>query len=69
MIEFPNSQPLLALLVIISLDYFIGRVKIKGFSLENSTILFVALATGHLGLKVPDIFKSLGLALLTGIFL
>jgi len=63
MIEFLNSQPLLALLVIISLGYFIGRVKIKGFSLESSAILFVALAAGHLGLKVPDIFKSLGLAL------
>jgi putative transport protein len=63
MIDFLNSQPLMTLLVVISLGYFIGQIKIKGFSLESSAILFVALAAGHFGLKIPDIFKSLGLAL------
>jgi putative transport protein len=62
-VEFLNSQPLLLVLAIISLGYFLGQVKIKGFSLESSAILFVALAAGHYGLKVPDIFRLLGLVL------
>jgi putative transport protein len=62
-IEFLNTQPLFVLLLVISLGYLAGQVKIKGFSLESSAILFVALAAGHLGLQVPDIFKVLGLAL------
>jgi putative transport protein len=63
MIDFLNAQPLLLLVVIISVGYLIGQVKIKGFSLESSAILFAALLAGHLGLKVPEIFKMLGLAL------
>jgi putative transport protein len=63
MIEFLNSQPLLLLLVLISVGYFLGHIEIKGFSLESSAILFVALAAGHFGLKIPEIFKLLGLAL------
>jgi len=63
MINFLNSQPLLCILVIISLGYLMGHLRFKGFSLESSAILFVALLAGHLGLTVPGIFKSLGLAL------
>jgi putative transport protein len=63
MIELLNSQPILLLLVIVCIGYFIGQVKIKGFSLESSAILFVALAAGHWGMQVPEIFKLLGLAL------
>lgn len=63
MIDFLNAQPLLLLVVIVSVGYLVGQVKIKGFSLERSAILFAALLAGHLGLKVPEIFKLLGLAL------
>lgn len=58
-----NSQPLLALLLIISLGYVIGRITVKGFSLDSSAILFVALLAGHLGIILPELFKTLGLAL------
>ena len=63
MIDFLNTQPLLLLGVIVSLGYSLGQVKIKGFSLESSAVLFVALAAGHLGMNIPEIFKLLGLAL------
>lgn len=63
MIDFLNSQPLLMVLAIISLGYIIGSIRIKGFALESSAILFVALVAGHFGLKVPGIFRVLGLAL------
>lgn len=63
MVEFLNAQPLLLLSVIVSMGYLLGQVRIKGFALESSAILFVALAAGHYGLLVPDIFKILGLAL------
>jgi len=63
MIDFLNSQPLLLLGVIVSVGYLLGHIKIKGFALESSAVLFAALAAGYLGLRVPEIFKLLGLAL------
>lgn len=63
MIAFFNAQPFLALLLIISVGYLIGRIVVKGFSLDSSAILFVALLAGHLGIVLPGLFKTLGLAL------
>lgn len=63
MISFFNTQPLLAMLLIISTGYLIGKASIRGFSLDSSAILFVALAAGHLGIVLPGLFKTFGLAL------
>lgn len=52
-----------ALFVIITLGIVIGRIKIKGISLELSAVIFVALAFGHFGITVPDIFQKIGLLL------
>ncbi len=63
MIVSLNQQPLLAMLLIISVGYFIGRITIKGFSLDSSAILFVALFAGHTGIVLPGMFRTFGLAL------
>lgn len=52
----------LYLFIIISLGYFIGNFKIKGFYLDVSAILIVALVAGHYGIIFPEEFKYLGLA-------
>lgn len=61
MIQFLQNQPILTLFLIITIGYLIGQIKWKGFSLESSAILFVALIAGHLGLNLPSILKILGL--------
>lgn len=63
MIAFLQHQPLLSLFLIVTLGYFIGQIKIKGFSLESSAILFVAMIAGHVGLILPSDFKTFGLVL------
>ena len=50
------------LFIIISVGYFIGNLKIKGFYLDISAILIVALIAGHYGITFPEEFKYLGLA-------
>jgi putative transport protein len=62
-IPFLQQQPVLTLFLTISIGYILGQIKIKGFSLESSAILFVALFAGHIGLSVPPLFKTLGLLL------
>ncbi len=60
-ITFLGKQQVFTLFLIISIGYLIGRINIKGFSLESSAILFVAILAGHFGLKVPSHFKTIGL--------
>ena len=52
-----------ALFVIIALGFLLGRVKIKGLSLDISAVIFVALAFGHFGVVIPKEFGDLGLVL------
>lgn len=52
-----------ALFVIIAMGYLVGRLKIKGLSLDVSAIIFVALVFGHLGVVIPKDFQNLGLVL------
>ncbi|MCB4204997.1 YidE/YbjL duplication [Deferribacterales bacterium Es71-Z0220] len=52
----------LYLFIIISLGYFIGNLKVKGFYLDISAILIIALIAGHFGVSFPSEFKYLGLA-------
>jgi putative transport protein len=62
-IDYFNQNPVLLLMLVASAGYFLGQIRIKGFALESSAILFVALLAGHLGLIVPETFKILGLVL------
>jgi putative transport protein len=49
--------------LIITLGYLLGNLKIKGFSLDISAILIIALIAGHFGVIIPDEFKMFGLAI------
>jgi len=51
----------LALFLIVSLGMLIGRISVRGISLDNSAIVFVAIILGHFGLQVSDDFQKLGL--------
>ncbi len=55
------NQGYFALFVIIALGIMLGNLKIKGFSLDLSAVIFVALLAGHLGYIVPQIFQPVGL--------
>lgn len=58
---FSNSYFVLFLIIVIG--FIIGRIKIKGVSLDVSAVIFVALVFGHFGLVVPKDFQNLGLVL------
>ena len=49
------------LFLIITLGIILGELKIKGFSLDLSAIIFVALLLGHLGYMVPQEFQTIGM--------
>jgi putative transport protein len=49
--------------VIVAIGIALGKVKIKGISLDISAVIFVALVFGHYGIQMPDIFQKLGLIL------
>lgn len=38
--------------VIIALGFMLGRIKIKGMSLDVSAVIFIALLFGHFGVTV-----------------
>ncbi len=50
-----------AFFAIVALGILLGKVKIKGISLDTSAIIFVALLFGHYGIKMPDILQKFGL--------
>lgn len=52
-----------SLFLIILIGFIIGRIKIKGISLDVSAVIFVALAFGHYGVIIPKDFQYLGLVL------
>jgi len=39
----------------------LGGVKFRGFSLDLSAVVFVALVMGHYGIMVPEAFQTIGL--------
>jgi putative transport protein len=53
----------LHLFIIVTLGYLLGNVKFRGFSLDISAILVVALIAGYYGVTLPEDFKYFGLAL------
>jgi putative transport protein len=57
------SNTYFAFFAIIAIGIALGNIKIKGISLDLSAIIFVALAFGHFGVKMPIIFQQIGLIL------
>jgi len=57
------SNSYFLLFLIIFIGFIIGRIKIKGISLDVSAVIFVALVFGHYGYQVPKDFQYLGLVL------
>lgn len=51
------------LFAIISIGYILGNIKVRGFSLDITAMLIVALIAGHYGLVISDQFKFFGLAI------
>ncbi len=48
---------------IISVGYILGNIKIKGFSLDFTAMLIVALIAGHYGMTISEDFQFFGLAI------
>jgi putative transport protein len=49
------------LFLIISLGIVLGNIRFRGFSLDISAVIFVALLLGHYGFLVPPAFQTIGL--------
>lgn len=52
-----------ALFLITSLGFILGRIKIKGLSLDVSAVIFIALLFGHFGVTIPKALGDIGLVL------
>ncbi|HNN06724.1 MAG TPA: hypothetical protein PKN56_24435, partial [Leptospiraceae bacterium] len=65
LIHFLEENKPVLLFIVIAAGYFIGRIKVKGFSLGIAAVLFVGLAFGSLSskLSLPDIVYILGLVI------
>jgi putative transport protein len=50
-----------AFFAIVAIGILLGKIEIKGISLDTSAIIFVALLFGHYGVKMPDILQKFGL--------
>ncbi len=57
------NHPIFLLLLIIILGELAGKLEIQKFSFGSSAIIFVALAFGHHGFRLPKEFLDLGLVL------
>lgn len=60
-----NEQPVLALTALIAVGTLLGRIQCWGISLGASGVLFVAMAMGHWGVRLPEVFTDLGVVLFT----
>ncbi|MFY8187439.1 MAG: aspartate:alanine exchanger family transporter [Flavobacterium sp.] len=57
------SHSYFVLFLIVFIGFIIGKIKIKGISLDVSAVIFVALFFGHYGVVVPIDFQYIGLVL------
>ncbi|WP_234572595.1 aspartate:alanine exchanger family transporter [Rhodohalobacter sp. 614A] len=57
------SHTYFALFFIIVCGFLLGRIQIRGVSLDVSAVIFVALIFGHFGIQIPADFQYLGLVL------
>jgi putative transport protein len=52
-----------ALFLILTVGYLVGKISVKGISLDVSAVIFVALVFGHFGVTLPKIIQDIGLVL------
>lgn len=52
-----------SLFLIVALGFMLGRIKIKGLSLDVSAVIFIALLFGHFGVIIPKELGNFGLVL------
>ena len=57
------SNSYFALFLIISLGFILGKIKVRGISLDVSAVIFIALLFGHFGVIIPKDFQYMGLLL------
>ncbi len=57
------AEQMFVLLLILAAGCWLGQLSVRGISLGSAGVLFVALAFGHLGFKVPKEVRDLGLLL------
>lgn len=57
------SSTIFVLFVIIALGFIVGRINIKGITLDVSAVIFVALLFGHFGIVVPAELGDFGMTL------
>ena len=57
------TQGLFALFFVITIGLILGRVKIKGFSLDVSGVIFIALLLGYWGVEIPQMLGNFGILL------
>lgn len=57
------TQGLFALFFVISIGLILGRVKIRGFSLDVSGVIFIAMLLGYWGIEIPKMFQNFGILL------
>ncbi len=64
-VQFLAHQPLLVLFLVIGIGYFVGSIRLFGFSLGPAAVLFSGLAIGGIGpeLRIPEFIPTLGLIL------
>lgn len=52
-----------SLFLIVALGFMLGRIKVKGLSLDVSAVIFIALLFGHFGVVIPKELGNFGLVL------
>lgn len=52
-----------SIFLIVALGFMLGRIKVKGLSLDVSAVIFIALAFGHWGVSIPKELGNFGLVL------
>jgi putative transport protein len=63
-LEILRSYPQIVVFLALAVGYALGKIKIFGFSLGATTcVLLSALALGQIGIKVPQLLKSIAFAL------
>lgn len=63
MIESLLQSSYFALFLIVALGFMLGRIRIKGLSLDVSAVIFIALLFGHYGVTIPKTLGNFGLVL------
>ncbi len=59
-----HENPQILVFLTLGLGYFLGKVKIRGFSLGVTTcVLLTALVLGQIGVDIPEILKTISFAL------